>query len=132
MANIASNQCFYSLTLEPSQAINAACIANLIPNTSSSNEQLVEAKGSRLIVSLLERYGPDNDQIKVTPVVEHDCFGIIRGVESVRIPGTTRGMPNTPRSAHERRDSDVLPYSTAAADLASMRRRPMRARVVPF
>lgn len=89
MANIASNQCFYSLTLEPASAVTHACLANLLPPPAkTSDEQLIEVKGSRLVVSGIRR---TDEGVQLVPMCEHDCFGIIRGITSFRIPGTKTG-----------------------------------------
>lgn len=90
MANIQSTQAFYSLTLEASSAVTAACICNVIPGLKSQDQQIFEARGQRICLKRIHE-NEDRSEVRVETVLEQDCFGIIRGVGALRIPGTSQG-----------------------------------------
>lgn len=90
MANIQSSQAFYALTLEPSSAPTAAVTCNVIPGLKSQDQQIFEARGTRI---LLKRVVESEDRMAITvkTILEQDTFSIVRGVSAFRIPGTTTG-----------------------------------------
>ncbi|KAK4574916.1 pre-mRNA-splicing factor rse1 [Recurvomyces mirabilis] len=88
MANVQQTQAFYSLTLSPSSAPTCAITCNSIPGLKNQDQQIFEARGSRIYLYYIRENG-DKSEVKLETVVDQDCFGIIRGVTSFRIPGTS-------------------------------------------
>lgn len=91
MANIQQTQAFYSLTLEPSSAPTAAVTCNAIPGLKTQDQQIFEARGSRIYLHRIVE-NEERTEVKLSTVAEQDVFGIIRGVTAFRIPGTPTGM----------------------------------------
>ncbi|KAK5116447.1 hypothetical protein LTR62_007995 [Meristemomyces frigidus] len=87
MANVQTTQAFYSLTLSPPSAPTAACTTNSIPGLKNQDQQIFEARGSSIYLHYI-RENQDKTEVKMETVCSQDCFGIIRGVTSFRIPGT--------------------------------------------
>lgn len=87
MANTQETQSFYSLTLSPPTAPTAAVTTNAIPGLKNQDQQIFEARGQRISLSrILEN--DDRSEVTISTVLDHDVFGIIRGVAAFRIPGT--------------------------------------------
>lgn len=90
MANTQATQAFYSLTLEPPSAPAAACTCNVIPGLKAQDQQIFEARGQRLLLHRIVE-NEDRTEVKVSTFLDQDAFGIVRGVSSLRIPGTAVG-----------------------------------------
>lgn len=90
MANIQQTQAFYGLTLEPPSAPTAAILCNVIPGLKSSDQQIFEARGSRIAIHRITE-NADRTERKITTVLEQDVFGIVRGVAVCRVPGMSTG-----------------------------------------
>ena len=74
----------YSLTIKPSSSITQAILGSF---AGSKEQQIVTASGGRLTL-----HRPDPQQGKVTPILSHDVFGIIRSIAAFRITGSNKGM----------------------------------------
>ena len=90
MANTQTSQALYSLTLEQASAVQSAVTCNVIPTLKKQDQQIFEARGSRILLHRIHE-NEDRTEVKMTTVLEQDCFGIIRGVSAFRIPGTSTG-----------------------------------------
>lgn len=90
MANVQQTQAFYALTLEQPSAPTAAVLCNVIPGRKAGDQQIFEARGQHVSLSVVAE-SADRTERKVTTVVDQDVFGIVRGVAAFRIPGTAQG-----------------------------------------
>ncbi|KAK4505746.1 hypothetical protein PRZ48_003711 [Zasmidium cellare] len=88
MANIQQTQAFYGLTLEPPSAPTASVLCNVIPGLKAGDQQIFEARGQRIALHRISE-NADRTERKFTTVLEQDVFGIVRGVATSRIPGTS-------------------------------------------
>ncbi|KAK5707950.1 pre-mRNA-splicing factor rse1 [Elasticomyces elasticus] len=87
MSNVQQSQAFYSLTLSAPTATTAAVTTNSIPGLKTQDQQIFEARGSRIYLHRVIE-NEDRTEVKLQQVCEQDTFSIIRGVTSFRIPGT--------------------------------------------
>jgi splicing factor 3B subunit 3 len=78
-----SSMFMYSLTIQPPTAITQALLGNF---SGTKEQQIVTSCGSRL--TLLR---PDATQGKITPILSHDIFGIIRDMAIFRLAGSNKG-----------------------------------------
>ena len=69
-----SSMFMYSLTIQPPSAISQGILGQF---AGGKEQQIVTACGSRLTL-----HRPDATQGKITPILSHDVFGIIRSVSS--------------------------------------------------
>jgi splicing factor 3B subunit 3 len=74
----------YSLTIQPPTAITHAILGQF---SGTKEQQIVTATGSRLTL-----HRPDATQGKITPILSHDVFGIIRSLAAFRLAGSNKGM----------------------------------------
>lgn len=93
MANIQAQQAFYSLTLEPSSAPVAACMCNVIAGLKASDQQIFEARGSKVYLKRLE-IARETGEVTMETLLEQDTFSTVRGVGSYRVPGLKQGKSN--------------------------------------
>lgn len=77
----------YSLTIQPPSAITQAILGQF---SGTKEQQIVTASGSRLTL-----HRPDPVQGKVTTVLSHDVFGIIRTLAAFRLAGSNKGEFDT-------------------------------------
>jgi splicing factor 3B subunit 3 len=73
----------YSLTIQPPTAITQAILGQF---AGTKEQQIVTACGSRLTL-----HRPDATLGKITPILSHDIFGIIRGLAAFRLAGSVKG-----------------------------------------
>ena len=78
-----SSMFMYSLTIQPPSAISQGILGQF---AGGKEQQIVTACGSRLTL-----HRPDATQGKITPILSHDVFGIIRGLAAFRLAGSTKG-----------------------------------------
>jgi splicing factor 3B subunit 3 len=78
-----SSMFMYSLTIQPPTAISQAILGQF---AGTKEQQIVTACGSRLTL-----HRPDATQGKITPILSHDIFGIIRGLAAFRLAGSVKG-----------------------------------------
>lgn len=84
-----SNMFLYSLTVQPPNNVVQAVLGQF----AGTKEQLIiTGAGSQL--TLLR---PDPSLGKVTTVLSHDVFGIIRSLAAFRLAGSNKGMSSTLR-----------------------------------
>lgn len=83
MATTTSSLFMYALTLQPSAAITHAILGQF---AGTKEQQIITASGSRL--TLLR---PDASMGKVTTILTHDVFGIIRTIAPFRLAGSNKG-----------------------------------------
>lgn len=90
MANVTQTQSFYSITLQAPSAPTAAVTCNAIPGLKAADQQVFEARGSRIYLHRIIENSQENGEteVKIKTVCEQDTFGIVRGVSACRIPGT--------------------------------------------
>ena len=74
----------YSLTIQPPTAITQAILGQF---AGTKEQQIVTASGSRLTL-----HRPDPVQGKITTVLSHDTFGIVRSLATFRLAGSNKGM----------------------------------------
>ncbi|KAG8528796.1 pre-mRNA-splicing factor rse1 [Bacidia gigantensis] len=77
-----SSMFMYSLTIQPSTSVTQAILGQF---AGTKEQQIVTASGSRLTI-----FRPDPTQAKVTPILSHDVFGIIRTLAPFRLAGATK------------------------------------------
>lgn len=87
MANTQTTQAFYSLTLQAPSATQSAVTCAVIPGLKASEQQIFEACGQYIRLRRIYE-NEDRSEVRVSTIVEQDCFGIVRGVAAFRIPGT--------------------------------------------
>jgi hypothetical protein len=80
---ITSNMFLYSLTIQQPTAITQAIVGQF---SGTKEQQIIMVSGSCLTI-----LRPDPNLGKVTALVSHDIFGIIRSIASFRIAGSTKG-----------------------------------------
>jgi splicing factor 3B subunit 3 len=73
----------YSLTIQPPSAITQAILGQF---AGTKEQQIVTASGSR--ITLLR---PDPHLGKVSTILSHDVFGIIRTLAAFRLAGSSKG-----------------------------------------
>jgi splicing factor 3B subunit 3 len=78
-----SSMFMYSLTIQPPSAITQAILGQF---AGTKEQQIVTASGSR--INLLR---PDPLLGKVTTILSHDVFGIIRTLAAFRLAGSSKG-----------------------------------------
>src|ERR1700753_117428 len=78
-----SSMFMYSLTIQPPTAISQAILGQF---SGTKEQQIVTACGSRLTL-----HKPDATQGKITPVLSHDIFGIVRGLAAFKLAGSNKG-----------------------------------------
>lgn len=81
----------YSLTIQPPSAITQAVLGQF---AGTKEQQIITASGSKLTI-----HRPDSSQGKVVPLFTQDCFGIIRGLASFRLAGSSKGEINATSQA---------------------------------
>ena len=93
MANIQAEQAFYSLTLQPNSLPIAACMCQVIPNLKNTDQQIFEARGSKVFLRKVgkRRSNEGGDVVAVETIVEMDTFSTVRGVGAFRVSGTDQG-----------------------------------------
>jgi splicing factor 3B subunit 3 len=79
-----SSMFMYSVTIQPPTAVTNAILGQF---AGTKEQQIVTACGSRLTL-----YRPDATQGKISPVLSHDVFGIIRSLAAFRLAGSNKGM----------------------------------------
>jgi len=77
-----SSMFMYSLTIKPSSSITQAILGSF---AGTKEQQIITVSGGRLTL-----HRPDPQQGKVTPVLAHDVFGIIRSIAAFRITGSNK------------------------------------------
>ncbi|KAF2673961.1 pre-mRNA-splicing factor rse1 [Microthyrium microscopicum] len=77
-----SSMFMYSLTIQPPSAISQAILGQF---SGTKEQQIVTACGSRLTL-----HRADAQQGKITPILSHDVFGIIRGLAAFKIAGSNK------------------------------------------
>lgn len=89
-----SSMFMYSLTIKPPSSITQAILGSF---SGTKEQQIVTASGSRLTL-----HRPDPQQGKVTPILSHDVFGIVRSLAAFRIAGSNKGTfpPDSRESTH--------------------------------
>lgn len=73
----------YSLTIQPPSNVTQAILGQF---AGTKEQQIITASGSRLTL-----HRPDPAQAKITTVLSHDVFGIIRTLAAFRIAGSNKG-----------------------------------------
>lgn len=79
-----SNLFMYSLTIQPPTAVHQAILGQF---AGTKEQQIVSACGSRLI---LQR--ADAQTQRITTILTHNVFGIIRALAAFRLAGSSKGM----------------------------------------
>ncbi|KAI9834027.1 MAG: pre-mRNA-splicing factor rse1 [Phylliscum demangeonii] len=77
-----SNMFLYSLTVQPPSAITQAILGQF---AGTKEQQIVTASGSRITI-----YRPDAAQGKITAILTHDVFGIVRTMAVFRLAGSNK------------------------------------------
>ncbi|KAI0816518.1 pre-mRNA-splicing factor rse-1 [Xylaria sp. FL0064] len=77
-----SNMFLYSLTIQPPTSITQAVLGQF---SGTREQQIIAACGSRLTLMR-----PDSAQGKVTTLLSHEVFGIIRSVATFRLAGSSK------------------------------------------
>ncbi|KAI9848811.1 MAG: pre-mRNA-splicing factor rse1 [Thelocarpon superellum] len=77
-----SSMFMYSLTIQPPSAVTQAILGQF---AGTKEQQIVTASGSRLTL-----HRPDPVQGKVSTILSHDVFGIIRSLAAFRLAGSTK------------------------------------------
>ena len=78
-----SSMFMYSLTIQPPSAVTQAILGQF---AGTKEQQIVTASGSRLTL-----HRPDPVQGKISTVISHDVFGIIRSLAAFRLAGSSKG-----------------------------------------
>jgi len=78
-----SSMFMYSLTLQPPSAVTQALLGQF---AGTKEQQIVTASGSRLTL-----HRPDATQGKITTILTHDVFGIVRSLAAFRLAGSNKG-----------------------------------------
>ena len=78
----------YSLTIQPPSSITQAILGQF---AGTKEQQIVTASGSRLTI-----HRPDPTQGKISVILSHDVFGIIRTLAAFRLAGSNKGMYDPP------------------------------------
>ena len=73
----------YSLTIKPPSAVTHAILGQF---AGTKEQQIVTASGSRLTI-----HRPDPVQGKITTILSHDVFGIVRSLAAFRLAGSNKG-----------------------------------------
>ena len=73
----------YSLTIQPPSAVTQAVLGQF---AGTKEQQIITASGSRLTL-----HRPDPVQGKVSTLLTHDVFGIIRTLAAFRLAGSNKG-----------------------------------------
>jgi splicing factor 3B subunit 3 len=79
-----SSMFMYSLTIQPPTTINQAILGQF---AGTKEQQIVTSSGSKL--TLLRA---DSQQGKISSILTHDVFGIIRNLAAFRLAGSSKGM----------------------------------------
>src|SRR5437016_5862589 len=79
-----SSMFMYSLTVQPPKAITQAILGQF---AGTKEQQILTASGSKLSL-----HRPDPVQGKITTVLTHDVFGIIRTLAAFRLAGSNKGI----------------------------------------
>lgn len=74
----------YSLTLQAPSAVHQAILGQF---AGTKEQQIITATGSVLTI-----HRPDATQGRVTALVSHNVFGIIRSLAAFRLAGSNKGM----------------------------------------
>ncbi|KAI9653994.1 MAG: pre-mRNA-splicing factor rse1 [Bathelium mastoideum] len=77
-----SSMFMYSLTVQPSTAITHAILGQFI-GAGSKEQQILTATGSRLTL-----HRPEPTAGKISTIISHDVFGIIRAISAFRLAGS--------------------------------------------
>lgn len=78
-----SSMFMYSLTIQPPTSVTQAILGQF---AGTKEQQIVTASGSRLTI-----HRPDPTQGKITTILSHDVFGIIRTLAAFRLAGSNKG-----------------------------------------
>ena len=81
-----SSMFMYHLTVQPSTAITHAILGQFI-GAGSKEQQILTASGSRLTL-----HRPEPTAGKISTILAHDVFGIIRTISAFRLAGSGKGM----------------------------------------
>ena len=73
----------YSLTLAPPSSVTQAILGQF---AGTKEQQILTVTGSRITL-----HRPDPTLQKITTIVSHDMFGIIRAVQPFRLAGSSKG-----------------------------------------
>lgn len=109
--NVQPTQVFYALSLQHSSAPTAACVCNVIPDLTVNDQQIFEARGTRVYLRQVVAKSSDADDEaqgqthEIDLLLEHDTFSIVRGVAAVRVPGGKLGMFH---NLHKRSTANLL------------------------
>jgi splicing factor 3B subunit 3 len=79
-----SSMFMYSLTLKPPTVIHQAIVGQF---AGIKEQQILTASGSRLTLKQ-----PDHLHGKITDIITHDCFGIVRTLASFRLAGASKDL----------------------------------------
>ncbi|KAF2138163.1 uncharacterized protein K452DRAFT_291209 [Aplosporella prunicola CBS 121167] len=77
-----SSMFMYSLTIQPPTAVTQAILGQF---AGTKEQQILTASGSRLTL-----HRPDPQAQRVTPILSHDIFGIIRSLAAFRLAGSSK------------------------------------------
>ncbi|KAF2843801.1 hypothetical protein M501DRAFT_994834 [Patellaria atrata CBS 101060] len=86
-----SNMFMYSLTLQPPSSSTITILGQF---AGTKEQQLLSATGS-----ILKLFRLDPSSGKITTILTHNVFGIIRSISPFRIAGSTKACPTARRSA---------------------------------
>lgn len=78
-----SNLFMYSLTIQPPTAVHQAILGQF---AGTKEQQIITASGSRLIL-----HRTDAQAQRISPVLTHHVFGIIRALSAFRLAGSSKG-----------------------------------------
>lgn len=73
----------YNLTLQPPSNVNQAVVGQF---SGTRQQEIVVAKGTRI-----ELLRPDTTTGKISTVLAHETFGIVRSLAAFRLTGGTKG-----------------------------------------
>ena len=79
-----SSMFMYSLTIQPPTSVTQAILGQF---AGTKEQQIVTASGSRLTI-----HRPDPQLGKVSTILSHDVFGIVRTLAAFRLAGSNKGM----------------------------------------
>jgi splicing factor 3B subunit 3 len=79
-----SSMFMYAFSIQPPSAVTQAILGQF---AGTKEQQIITASGS-----LLTMHRPDPQQGKISTVLTHDVFGIIRTLAAFRLAGSNKGM----------------------------------------
>ena len=78
-----SSMFMYSLSIQPPTAVNQTILGQF---GGTKEQQIITASGSRLTI-----HRPDPQLGKISTILSHDVFGIIRSLAAFRLAGGSKG-----------------------------------------